>query len=131
MQVLSACGVRERELMLYLMVPLDEALRWSLCSRSREAAGQRVAAVWGGRAGAAGLGLGLGLEEVFVFDSKSENRLGLGLGLDMFFEPLMTTSGLGLRLEVVFVLGLGLGLDAGLHGSWGLRDSERMRVWET
>ena len=35
------------------MVALDEALRWSLCWSSREAAGQRAAG-WRGRAGAAG-----------------------------------------------------------------------------
>ena len=68
MQLLSACGERERVDGIFDLVPLDEALRWSLCWSSREGAGQRAAASWRGRTGAAarllrvGLGLGLGLE---------------------------------------------------------------------
>ena len=31
MQLLSACGVRERVDTIFDLVPLDEALRWSLC----------------------------------------------------------------------------------------------------
>ena len=51
MQLLSACGERERVDAIFDLVPLDEALRWSLCWTSfglgwssREAAGGRAAA---------------------------------------------------------------------------------------
>ena len=58
MQLLSAYDETDRErergdAMLDL-VPLDEALRWSSCWSSRDAAGQQAAAGWRGRAGAAG-----------------------------------------------------------------------------
>ena len=45
MQLLSACGEREMVDAIFHLVPLDEALRCSLCWSSREAAGQRAAAV--------------------------------------------------------------------------------------
>ena len=38
--------MRERVDAIFDLVPLDEALRWSLCWSSREAAGQRAAVGW-------------------------------------------------------------------------------------
>ena len=64
MQLLSACGVCERVDGIFDLVPLDEALRWSLCWSSREAAGQRAAAGWRGWAGAAGKLQGRGRRRV-------------------------------------------------------------------
>ena len=65
---------KERVDAIFGLVPLDEALRWSLCWSSREAAGQRVAGWRDFRGlGALGLGSGLGLGPPF------ESGLGLGV----------------------------------------------------
>ena len=81
------------------MVPLEEALRCSLCWSSRKAALE--------------LGLEVGLEEVFVFDSKSENR-------DRAVESVSEASGLR--------LGAGAGAGAGreLEARWIVDGEERV-----
>ena len=58
--------VRERVDAIFDLVPLDEALRWSLFRSSRKAAGQRAAAGWRGWARAAGKLWGRGRRQVRV-----------------------------------------------------------------